>query len=256
MYFSNSLNNDGSITFIANSDAAIVQGLIALMLKVFSQRKPQEILDININFLEKIGLDVAASVTCEANSGAIDVNIVGGTAPFTTVWSNGATELSQSGLGAGYYTLTVTDAMGCQSDTMITIEEVTPTVFEGTVQHVSCHGMANGAVDVTILEGTPDFIFEWDNGMMTEDISGLTPGTYRLKITNGEGCSVWGSYTVEQSPALEVNLEVTQPAPDQEGEIDLTVTGGTAPYTYTWNNGETSEAVSYTHLTLPTILLV
>ncbi len=191
--------------------------------------------------IEKIGLDVAASVTCEANSGAIDVNIVGGTAPFTTVWSNGATELSQSGLGAGHYTLTVTDAMGCQSDTMITIEEVTPTVFEGTVQHVSCHGMANGAVDVTILEGTPDFIFEWDNGMMTEDISGLTPGTYRLKITNGEGCSVWGSYTVEQSTALEVNLEVTQPAPDQEGEIDVTVTGGTAPYTYTWNNGETSE---------------
>jgi len=131
--------------------------------------------------------------------------------------------------------------MGCQADTSISIEEVTPTVFEGTVQHVTCHGMANGAVDVTILEGTPDFIFEWDNGMTTEDISGLTAGTYRLKITNGEGCSVWGSYTVEQSSAISSNIEVTQPTPDQGGEIDLTVTGGTAPYTYTWNNGETSE---------------
>ena len=191
--------------------------------------------------IEKIGLDVASSITCEANSGAIEVNIIGGTAPFTTVWSNGVTELSQSDLAAGHYTLTVTDAMGCQADTSISIEEVTPTVFEGTVQHVTCHGMANGAVDVTILEGTPDFIFEWDNGMTTEDISGLTAGTYRLKITNGEGCSVWGSYTVEESSAISTNIEVTQPTPDQGGEIDLTVTGGTAPYTYTWNNGETSE---------------
>ena len=52
VYFINSVNNDGSINFIANSDAAIVQGLIALMLKVYSGRKPQEILDIDTNFLE------------------------------------------------------------------------------------------------------------------------------------------------------------------------------------------------------------
>ena len=189
----------------------------------------------------KFDLDVSSSVTCEANSGEIEVNIVGGNAPYTTAWSNGATGLTQSNLEPGHYIVSVTDALGCQIDTAVTIEEVTPTVFEGTIQHITCNGMANGAIDITIIDGTPDFIFEWDNGMTTEDISGLTPGTYRLKITNGEGCSVWGSYTVEQSPALEVNLEVTQPAPDQEGEIDLTVTGGTAPYTYTWNNGETSE---------------
>lgn len=63
VYFSNSFNTDGSITYMATSDAAIVQGLIALMLKVFSGKKPQEILDININFLEKIGLDEHLSPT-------------------------------------------------------------------------------------------------------------------------------------------------------------------------------------------------
>jgi len=63
VYFSNSVNNDGSINFIANSDAAIVQGLIALMLKVYSGRKPQEILDIDTNFLEQIGLDEHLSST-------------------------------------------------------------------------------------------------------------------------------------------------------------------------------------------------
>ena len=63
VYFSNLYNNHGSITFMANSDAAIVQGLIAIMLKIFSGKKPQEILDININFLEKIGLDEHLSPT-------------------------------------------------------------------------------------------------------------------------------------------------------------------------------------------------
>ena len=63
VHFSNSFNDNGTITFIANSDAAIVQGLIALMLKVFSEKKPQEIIDTDINFLEKIGLDEHLSPT-------------------------------------------------------------------------------------------------------------------------------------------------------------------------------------------------
>ena len=63
VYFSNLFNDNGTITFIANSDAAIVQGLIALMLKVFSEKKPQEIIDTDINFLEKIGLDEHLSPT-------------------------------------------------------------------------------------------------------------------------------------------------------------------------------------------------
>ena len=63
VYFSKIFNDDGTITFIANSDAAIVQGLIALMLKVFSEKKPKEIIDTNINFLENIGLDQHLSPT-------------------------------------------------------------------------------------------------------------------------------------------------------------------------------------------------
>ena len=63
VYFSKIFNDDGTITFIANSDAAIVQGLIALMLKVFSKKKPKEIIDTDINFLENIGLDEHLSPT-------------------------------------------------------------------------------------------------------------------------------------------------------------------------------------------------
>ena len=63
VYFSNTYNDDGTITFMANSDAAIVQGLIALLLKVFSEKQPQEILDVDISFLKQIGLDEHLSPT-------------------------------------------------------------------------------------------------------------------------------------------------------------------------------------------------
>jgi hypothetical protein len=191
--------------------------------------------------VKKVFFDITSSVSCIENSGQIDVNIIGGTPPFTSVWSNGSTDLNLNNLNAGHYTLTVTDVVGCTKDTTVTIEDVTPTVFEGAIQHVNCNGNASGAIDVTILEGTPDFIFEWDNGMTTEDISGLVAGTYRLKITNGNGCSVWDSYTVEQANLIEASIETEQPTDVIDGSIDLTVTGGTAPYSFTWSNGEVTE---------------
>ena len=63
VYFIFFRNNDGTITFVANSDAAIVQGLIAIMIKVYSGKTPEEILDTDISFLEKIGLDQHLSPT-------------------------------------------------------------------------------------------------------------------------------------------------------------------------------------------------
>jgi cysteine desulfuration protein SufE len=63
VYFSYVVNDDDTLTFIANSDAAIVQGLIALMLKVFSGKSPQIILDTDLNFLKEIGLDEHLSPT-------------------------------------------------------------------------------------------------------------------------------------------------------------------------------------------------
>lgn len=190
---------------------------------------------------DKMFLNATSFSACTANSGQIDIDIVGGNAPFTTVWSNGATDLNLTDLAGGDYTVTITDAAGCSKDTTITIADVTPTVFVADVQHVACNGSANGAIDITIIEGTPGYTFEWETGHTTEDLTGLTAGTYRLKITNGNGCSVWGSFNVMEAQALTATLDVVQPTASTDGDIDLTVEGGTAPYSYTWNTGDVSE---------------
>ena len=189
----------------------------------------------------KMFLNATSFSACTANSGQIDIDIVGGNAPFTTVWSNGATDLNLTDLAGGDYSVTITDAAGCSKDTTITIADVTPTVFVADVQHVACNGSANGAIDITIIEGTPGYTFEWETGHTTEDLTGLTAGTYRLKITDGNGCSVWGSFNVMEAQALTATLDVVQPTASTDGDIDLTVEGGTAPYSYTWNTGDVSE---------------
>ena len=189
----------------------------------------------------KMFLNATSFSACTANSGQIDIDIVGGNAPFTTVWSNGATDLNLTDLAGGDYTVTITDAIGCSKDTTITIADVTPTVFVADVQHVACNGSANGAIDITIIEGTPGYTFEWETGHTTEDLTGLTAGTYRLKITDGNGCSVWGSFNVMEAQALTATLDVVQPTASTDGDIDLTVEGGSAPYSYTWNTGDVSE---------------
>ena len=189
----------------------------------------------------KMFLNATSFSACTANSGQIDIDIVGGNAPFTTVWSNGATDLNLTDLAGGDYTVTITDAAGCSKDTTITIADVTPTVFVADIQHVACNGSANGAIDITIIEGTPGYTFEWETGHTTEDLTGLTAGTYRLKITDGNGCSVWGSFNVMEAQALTATLDVVQPTASTDGDIDLTVEGGTAPYSYTWNTGDVSE---------------
>jgi hypothetical protein len=179
--------------------------------------------------------------SCTENSGEIHVEITGGNSPYTVEWSNGATATSLSGLSGGSYTISVSDALGCSIDSTFVVNVVTPTVFEGSVGHVVCNGESNGSIDLTILDGSPGYIFEWDNGMSSEDLYGLSPGTYRVKITDGNGCSVYASYDVLEPEELSATILVEQPSNIENGNIDLSVEGGTLPYTYTWNTGDLSE---------------
>jgi hypothetical protein len=191
--------------------------------------------------LSGISLTANSYTSCTENSGEIHVEITGGNSPYTVEWSNGATATSLSGLSGGSYTISVSDALGCSIDSTFVVNVVTPTVFEGSVGHVVCNGESNGSIDLTILDGSPGYIFEWDNGMSSEDLYGLSPGTYRVKITDGNGCSVYASYDVLEPEELSATILVEQPSNIENGNIDLSVEGGTLPYTYTWNTGDLSE---------------
>jgi hypothetical protein len=143
---------------------------------------------------------------------------------------------------SGSYALTVTDAIGCTASLEVDVESFVPVLIEEQIQHVNCNGTATGAIDITIVEGTPDYTFEWIHGAITDDINELYAGTYRLKVTDGNGCESFASYEVLEPELIQAELMVDEPIfQDELSNLNLTVNGGMAPYSFDWNTGADSE---------------
>jgi gliding motility-associated-like protein len=187
------------------------------------------------------------NTTCNGgNDGAINVIVSGGpTGPYTYSWNNGATTKDISGLIAGNYTLTITDGNNCSLSKTFTVTEPNPISATSIISNVSCLGGSDGAIDLSISGGTtPYFSTIWSNGATTEDISGLTAGSYSIKITDANNCTKTLNYTITQPLAdITVTNTTTNVACNgtSTGAINITPTGGTAPYTFAWTNGVTTQ---------------
>jgi gliding motility-associated-like protein len=202
---------------------------------------------VTINALSCTGFAVAingTNLTCfGTNNGAATAVVTNGTAPFTYLWNTGATTSSISGLSAGTYTVTVTDAVNCSQ----TVDRVItrPALLQAAtaVDNVTCFGFNNGAIELTVTGGTTPYTFAWSNGAVVEDLVALGPNTYNVTVTDANGCQVNSSGTVTepaQLVATSVNTNVTCFG-GSDGAINLTVTGGLAPYLYSWTGGPATE---------------
>jgi subtilisin family serine protease len=187
-----------------------------------------------------VRVEATISTTCAVNSGQIELNI-NGTAPFQAIWNTGETGLVIDSLAGGAYTVTVTDALGCTIDTTLFVNEVVPMAFEAEITNVTCNGLANGAINLTMTQGNA-VSFWWDvNDFTSEDLTNLSAGEYKVKITNENGCTTFGSFTVTEPDALVATIDATQFTAYQETALDLTIVGGIAPYEVMWNNNVTTE---------------
>ena len=108
---------------------------------------------------------------------------------------------------------------------------------------VSCNGLGDGTLDLTVTNGTSPYSFVWSNGSTDEDLTGLVPGTYDVVITDDNGCTTADTASIAEPTLLEVSSSVQDVLCNagNDGSIDLTVTGGIAPYSYSWSNGSTDE---------------
>jgi hypothetical protein len=195
-------------------------------------------------------VSVLAAVTdadCSgAATGAIDLTISGGTAPFSFSWSNGATTEDLSGLIAGTYTGVIVDANGCIASTTVTVSEPLAIDLAAAVTAVDCHGAATGSIDLMVSGGTAPYTFAWSNSSMSEDLSDLVAGTYTVTVTDAAGCVASTPVLVSEPPPISMAGEVTPTNCDgaATGAIDLVVSGGTGPYSFGWSNGAPTEDLS------------
>ena len=192
------------------------------------------------------GFTQITPVACDGDAtGTINLTAERGTAPYTFRWSNGATSEDISGLEAGNYTVTITDANNCMLVQTWTVNTVTQIQVMSMRTNPGCNGASTGSVDLTVSGGSGTYAFAWSNGAITEDLTGVPAGTYSVTINDANECSAVFSYTLTE-PA-EIDLAITSPdivcGGTNSGAITVFPAGGTGPYTYLWSNGDTGNMI-------------
>ncbi|HBF87387.1 MAG TPA: hypothetical protein DDX39_02005 [Bacteroidales bacterium] len=140
-------------------------------------------------------------VSCNGGgNGIATATPIGGTAPYTYLWSDGQSSQTAIDLAAGIYSVTVTDFATTEAVDYVTITEPATALSLSTiVTHVVACPNNTGAIDLTISDGTSPYTQVWSSGPMTEDINTLVAGTYTVTVTDANGCEETTSATVECS---------------------------------------------------------
>ncbi len=183
-----------------------------------------------------------------ASDGAVDVSVSGGNGALAFSWSNGSVGTPISGLSAGSYVLTVTDAIGCQMND--TIDILSPSALQVGVQVlnlVGCTGISDGEITAQVSGGTSPYSYLWSTGATDSTLDGLAPGTYAVVVTDAKGCSATDSLVLTPGVPIQATLSgVVGPgcSSNNTGSATVTAVGGAGTYTYLWSNGVTTATVN------------
>jgi large repetitive protein len=190
-----------------------------------------------------VALNTVTNATCYgSNTGAININVTGGAAPYTYLWSNSSTVQDPSGLAAGNYSVTVTDNSGCHATLNATVSQPTNIIAAASVVTSPTCGNFDGSAIINASGGTGPYTYHWDagtggSGQTTQTATNLPAGTYTVTVTDSRGCTQDGIVDLSNSNAPNISGVITNVSCFglSNGSIDISVSGGTSPYLYTWN---------------------
>ena len=248
----NAIGGVGNYSYVWSNGAntASVSNLSAGVydLTITDDNNCSTIFSTTINQPAELSLTISGDdIDCNGGgNGSATVTAQGGAAPFQYQWDDLNSQSSNvaTGLSAGTYTVTVTDANNCSAEETITISEPGNALSANISTTAATCGSNNGTIDVVVNGGTTPYQYTWTNGI--PDLSNptnLAAGTYEVTVTDANGCSIVASAVVNTPSGLEVMLNTTNTScfGNSDGFIDAIVSGGLAPYTYTWsaasNNG-------------------
>jgi len=186
--------------------------------------------------------NITASI-CSANNGGIDLSVSGTPGPYTYIWSNPATTEDLADLLPGNYSVTVTAPNGCtELVTLNVANNASNFSLAATPAPLTDCASDNGAIDLNISPAGA-YTYLWSNMATTEDLNGLPPGTYTVSVTESGSCTATASYFVidQRTSPLSSQAVVPELCGQTDGSIDLSVSGGTAPFEYFWLSGHTTQ---------------
>ena len=188
-------------------------------------------------------------VTCYGEAdGSIDISVNGGNPPYQISWSNLGNGFSQSNLSAGNYIATIVDQNLCEANVTITIEQ--PIFFIAPiVSPISCNDANDASIDLNLTGGIAPITVLWsDDPSAGIQRNNLSPGSYTVSIIDSDTdqCPIEETFIITNPPELAVTSIVNDAIDcdvSNSGSIELDVSGGTQPYTFLWNTGQTSEDI-------------
>lgn len=180
------------------------------------------------------------NVACNGgNDGALDLTVTGGAGGYTYVWSNTFNGQDPSNLTAGTYFVTVTDANGCQAIDTGIVNQAVQINLTADITNVACFGGSSGSIALSVTGGSPSYTYNWSvaGGPNSPNLSNRPAGSYAVTVTDANGCTATGTYIIGSATDLSLQTSVVDAscANGSGGEVSVSVSGGTAPYTYAWN---------------------
>lgn len=175
--------------------------------------------------------------SCRGNDGSLLVTAQGGTPPYRYQWSNGETSPSIQNLLPLPYFVIITDSRGCKVEGNITINQPNALKITENITPLLCHNATDASIEVSVEGGTLPYTYQWSNGANTSRVNNLSSGSYELKITDGQGCSYFKHFTIENPSKFEINIgEDRTLCNEQTYEIDTKINDPQAQYQWYWNN--------------------
>jgi hypothetical protein len=182
-------------------------------------------------------------VSCYGTSdGRIDIHLQPGMQPAEFSWSNGSYGTSLRGIPGGTQELTIHYLNGCTSHHAFAIAEPEPMALELIATDADCEKKGSALVNVT--GGEAPLLYTWSDGSEIASLDRLEAGTYTVLVTDSRLCSASGHVTINghhSSISLLLTSVSANCSLDEDGSIDLFVSGGAAPYSYKWSNGTIAE---------------
>ncbi|MEO7976648.1 PKD domain-containing protein [Flavobacterium sp.] len=182
---------------------------------------------------------------------SITINSITGGVPFATgdpyiiKWSNLGSGLVQNNLSAGTYIITITDSLGCPKVFTIVIDNAPVFAINPDVRQISCFGQKDAHIRLNLVGGKTPVSLVWDDDPTAGiERNNIGKGKYTVTITDAKNCIIKESFIIVEPLLLEIRGDVSNPldcVKADTGAINLVVTGGTQPYSYSWSNGQRTE---------------
>jgi len=190
----------------------------------------------------------AVNISCNGmNDGSIYSNPTGGTLPYVYLWSSGGSSSSISNLHTGTYSLSITDANNCISNSSTSITQPTVLTLSVTATNLSCNGVCSGTATALPTGGTSPYTYVWSNGQITQTASGLCSGTYSVVVIDSHACSATNTISISQPLPIPITATATATACGvKSGTATATISGPGAfsPFHILWNTGDTNLSIN------------